>query len=81
MSTTQVDPALIAMFDRNMVEFYVQSRSRPWADIRIDDDVVWGSTGLPLQAFNGALARRSATRRPTPGSRRSWNTSASCGST
>jgi GNAT superfamily N-acetyltransferase len=56
MSTTQVDPALIAMFDRNMVEFYVQSRSRPWADIRIDDDVVWGSTGLPLQAFNGALA-------------------------
>jgi ribosomal protein S18 acetylase RimI-like enzyme len=56
MSTTEVDPALITMFDRNIVEFYVQSRSRPWADIKVDDDVVWGSTGLPLQAFNGALA-------------------------
>jgi GNAT superfamily N-acetyltransferase len=55
MSTTQVDPALIAMFDRSMVEFYVDSRSRPWADIKVDDDVVWGSTGLPIQAFNGAI--------------------------
>jgi GNAT superfamily N-acetyltransferase len=55
MSTTQVDPALIEMFDRNMVEFYVESRSRPWADIKVDDDVVWGSTGLPIQAFNGAV--------------------------
>jgi GNAT superfamily N-acetyltransferase len=55
MSTTEVDPGLIEMFDRNMVEFYVQSRRRPWADIKVDDDVVWGSTGLPLQAFNGAV--------------------------
>ena len=56
MRTTHVDPALIEMFDRNMVEFYVETRSRPWADIKVDDDVVWGSTGLLLQAFNGALA-------------------------
>ena len=43
------------MFDRSMVDFYVQGRRRPWADIKIDDDVVWGATGLPLQAFNGAV--------------------------
>jgi GNAT superfamily N-acetyltransferase len=55
MSTTEVDPALIEMFDRSMVEFYVDSRRRPWADIKVDDDVVWGSTGLPIQAFNGAI--------------------------
>jgi len=56
LTTAEVDPAVIAMFDRSMVEFYVESRRRPWADIKIDDDVVWGSTGLPLQAFNGAIA-------------------------
>lgn len=51
-----VDPALIAMFDRQMVEFYLAARSRPWADIKVDDDVIWGTTGLPLSAFNGATA-------------------------
>jgi hypothetical protein len=56
LTTVEVDPAVIEMFDRSMVEFYVESRRRPWADIKIDDDVVWGSTGLPLQAFNGAIA-------------------------
>ena len=55
MTAAEIDPAVIEMFDRNMVEFYVQSRSRPWADIKIEDDVIWGSTGLPLQAFNGAI--------------------------
>lgn len=55
MSTTDVEPGLIEMFDRSMVAFYVESRQRPWADIKVDDDVVWGSTGLPLQAFNGAV--------------------------
>ncbi|HEX5013491.1 MAG TPA: GNAT family N-acetyltransferase [Candidatus Limnocylindrales bacterium] len=55
MTAADIDPAVIEMFDRNMIEFYVQSRSRPWADIKIDDDVIWGSTGLPLQAFNGAI--------------------------
>ena len=45
MSTTQVDPALIAMFDRNMVEFYVQSRSRPWATIQCYDS---GNSGLRM---------------------------------
>src|SRR5262245_18395325 len=43
------------MFDRNMVSFYVDSRSRPWADIKVDDDAVWGATGLPIQAFNGVV--------------------------
>jgi ribosomal protein S18 acetylase RimI-like enzyme len=56
LTTADVDPAVIEMFDSNIVEFYVHARSRPWADIRIDDDVAWGSTGLPLQAFNGAVA-------------------------
>jgi ribosomal protein S18 acetylase RimI-like enzyme len=55
LTAADVDPALIEMFDRSMVEFYVESRTRPWADIKVDDDVVWGSTGLPLQAFNGAV--------------------------
>jgi GNAT superfamily N-acetyltransferase len=54
LTATDIDPAVIEMFDRNMVDFYVRARSRPWADIKVDDDVVWGSTGLPLQAFNGA---------------------------
>jgi hypothetical protein len=56
LTASDIDPAVIEMFDRSMVEFYVQSRRRPWADIKIDDDVVWGSTGLPIQAFNGAIA-------------------------
>jgi ribosomal protein S18 acetylase RimI-like enzyme len=50
------DPSLIAMFDRQMVEFYLAARSRPWADVKVDDDVTWGTTGLPLSAFNGATA-------------------------
>ena len=54
MTATDIDPAVVQMFDRNIVDFYVRARSRPWADIKIDGDVVWGSTGLPLQAFNGA---------------------------
>jgi ribosomal protein S18 acetylase RimI-like enzyme len=56
LTAAGIDPAVIEMFDRSMVEFYVESRSRPWADIKVDDDVVWGSTGLPHQAFNGAAA-------------------------
>jgi hypothetical protein len=56
LTASDIDRAVIEMFDRSMVEFYVQSRRRPWADIKIDDDVVWGSTGLPIQAFNGAIA-------------------------
>lgn len=55
MTAADVDPAVIEMVDRSMVDFYVQGRRRPWADIKIDDDVVWGATGLPLQAFNGAV--------------------------
>jgi ribosomal protein S18 acetylase RimI-like enzyme len=49
-----VDTGLLEAIDRPLVEFYLAARSRPWADIKIDDDVVWGSTGLPLAAFNGA---------------------------
>jgi ribosomal protein S18 acetylase RimI-like enzyme len=56
LTTADLDPAVIEMFDRNMVEFYLESRSRPWADIKVDDDVIWGATGLPIQAFNGAIA-------------------------
>ena len=55
LTAADVDPAVIEMVDRSMVDFYVQGRRRPWADIKIDDDVVWGATGLPLQAFNGAV--------------------------
>ena len=55
MTAADIDPAVIEMVDRSMVDFYVQGRRRPWADIKIDDDVVWGATGLPLQAFNGAV--------------------------
>ena len=82
MTTTEVDPAQIAMFDRMMVEFYTEARRREWADIKIDDDVVWGATGIPGPAFNGATAATfSEESRPTPGSRRSSTTSASSGST
>ena len=54
--TTEVDPDLLAMFDRQMVELYVAARGRPWADIKIDDDVAWGTTGIPIANFNGATA-------------------------
>jgi ribosomal protein S18 acetylase RimI-like enzyme len=54
LSTAEVDPALIAMFDRQMVELYTAARIRPWADIKLDDDVAWGRTGIPLPVFNGA---------------------------
>ena len=54
MSAASLDPAILAMFDRQMVEIYVAVRSRPWADVRIDDDVAWGATGIPLPVFNGA---------------------------
>jgi hypothetical protein len=50
------DPSVIAMFERQMAEFYTAARSRPWADVKVDDDVVWGTTGLPLSALNGAAA-------------------------
>ena len=50
------DPTLIAMFDRQMAEFYAAARSRPWADVKVDDDVLWGTTGLPHSAFNGATS-------------------------
>jgi ribosomal protein S18 acetylase RimI-like enzyme len=48
------DPALVEMFDRQSAAFFIAARERPWADIRIDDDVIWGTTGLPLANFNGA---------------------------
>jgi ribosomal protein S18 acetylase RimI-like enzyme len=54
LSSTGIDPAVIAMFDRQMVELYLAARRRPWADIKVDDDVVWGRTGIPLPVFNGA---------------------------
>ena len=56
VTTTEVDPAQIAMFDQVMVAFYTEARRREWADIKIDDDVIWGSTGIPGPAFNGATA-------------------------
>jgi ribosomal protein S18 acetylase RimI-like enzyme len=55
-AATGIDDANIAMFDRMMVEFYTEARRREWADIKIDDDVIWGATGIPGAAFNGATA-------------------------
>jgi hypothetical protein len=54
LTQADIDPVILAMFDRQMVEIYVAIRSRPWADVRIDDDVAWGATGIPLPVFNGA---------------------------
>ena len=48
------DPSVLAMFERLNVEFYTAARSRPWADIKVDDDLLWGATGIPHGAFNGA---------------------------
>jgi ribosomal protein S18 acetylase RimI-like enzyme len=50
------DPGLIAMFDRQSAEFFRVARRRRWADIHVDDDVVWGTTGIPLATFNGATS-------------------------
>jgi GNAT superfamily N-acetyltransferase len=57
-TSAAVDAANIAMFDRMVVEFYTEARRREWADIKVDDDVVWGPTGIPGAAFNGATAAR-----------------------
>jgi hypothetical protein len=56
LSALEVDPAQIAMFDQMMVAFYTEARRREWADIKVDDDVIWGATGIPGAAFNGATA-------------------------
>ena len=52
------DPALVEMFDRQSAAFFLAARDRPWADVRVDDDVIWGTTGLPLANFNGATRAR-----------------------
>jgi hypothetical protein len=45
---------LIEMFDRLSAAFFLAARDRPWSEIQDDDDVIWGTTGLPLANFNGA---------------------------
>jgi GNAT superfamily N-acetyltransferase len=53
-----VDPRLIEMFDRQSAEFFQTAQDRPWAEIHVDDDVIWGTTGIPIAAFNGATNAR-----------------------
>jgi hypothetical protein len=56
LSTADIEPAVLAAFDGQMTDFYAAARRQPWADIKIDDDAIWGSTGIPLPVFNGAVA-------------------------
>jgi ribosomal protein S18 acetylase RimI-like enzyme len=50
----RADPRLIEMFDRQSAAFFLSARDRPWAEVNEDGDVIWGTTGLPIAAFNGA---------------------------
>jgi ribosomal protein S18 acetylase RimI-like enzyme len=52
------DPRLIEMFERQSAAFFLSARDRPWAEINDDGDVIWGTTGLPIAAFNGATNAR-----------------------
>lgn len=47
------DARLVAMFDRQSVELFRAAAERPWADVHLDPDVTWGTTGIPLAPFNG----------------------------
>ena len=47
------DPRLIGMFDRQSVELFRAAHGRPWAEVHLDPDAVWGTTGIPLAPFNG----------------------------
>jgi ribosomal protein S18 acetylase RimI-like enzyme len=58
MATPPTDAALLANADRQPAAFYLATRDRPWADIHEDDDVVHGTTGIPLPIFNGAANAR-----------------------
>lgn len=47
------NPGLVAMFDRQSVELFRAAAGRPWAEVHLDPDAVWGTTGIPLAPFNG----------------------------
>jgi ribosomal protein S18 acetylase RimI-like enzyme len=52
------DAALLAMADRQSAEFFRSAADRPWARVRVDPDVIHGTTGIPLPVFNGATNAR-----------------------
>jgi ribosomal protein S18 acetylase RimI-like enzyme len=52
------DVDLLAMAERQSEAFLRAAANRPWASIRIDDDVVHGTSGIPIPAFNGATGAR-----------------------
>ena len=60
MTGARSDSDLLAMADRQSAAFFLATRSRPWADIHEEADVVHGTTGIPLPVFNGATNARFA---------------------
>lgn len=49
------------MFERQSAAFFLSARDRPWAEVNDEGDVIWGTTGLPIAAFNGATNARFTT--------------------
>jgi GNAT superfamily N-acetyltransferase len=49
---------LLAMADRQSAAFFRAAATRPWATVHLDDDVIHGTSGIPLAAFNGATGAR-----------------------
>ncbi|HEV8547159.1 MAG TPA: GNAT family N-acetyltransferase [Candidatus Limnocylindrales bacterium] len=54
MATDSGDSGLIDAFDRMSKAFYKATPDRPWTVVRIDEDVTYADTGIPLETFNGA---------------------------
>jgi GNAT superfamily N-acetyltransferase len=52
------DGHLTDAFDRMTKAFYDATPDRPWTAVRIDDDVSYADTGIPLEMFNGAAFAR-----------------------
>ena len=52
------DAELLAASDLLSAGFFRAASRFPWADIHDDGDVVHGTTGIPIEVFNGATCAR-----------------------
>jgi ribosomal protein S18 acetylase RimI-like enzyme len=52
------DAELLAASDRLSAGFFRAAARFPWANIHDDGDVVHGTTGIPIEVFNGATCAR-----------------------
>ncbi|HET7472040.1 MAG TPA: GNAT family N-acetyltransferase [Candidatus Limnocylindrales bacterium] len=55
---TRSDAELLAASDHQSAAFFRAAARYPWATVHDDGDVVYGTTGIPLEVFNGATCAR-----------------------